>query len=44
MVVAVNEDWKSPVGFFPAKSFTASEKPRLLKICHVNYDVIAYNF
>lgn len=49
MVVAVNGFWKLPVGFFPAKSFTASEKSRLLKIFldllkDTNCDVLCITF
>lgn len=49
MVVAVNGYWKLPVGFFPAKSFTASEKSRFLKICldllkDTNCEVYAITF
>ncbi|CAK1579044.1 unnamed protein product [Parnassius mnemosyne] len=49
MVVAVNGYWKLPIGFLPAKSFTASEKARLLKISldllkDANCNVIAITF
>ncbi|CAF4948060.1 unnamed protein product [Pieris macdunnoughi] len=33
MVVALNSFWKIPVGYFPGRGFTASQKANPLKIC-----------
>lgn len=49
MVVAVNGYWKLPVGYFPSRGFTASQKANLLKLCldylsQCNCEVMAITF